>query len=125
MVSCILYVTLYPALLWTRDRIAAKTEIKKTRCANMDMVMHGMGGTQPEFADKTAINHLFLISVAQPSIPSPLLPTGISRATVSIPLVPLVNSELLIPPAFARASGGSSNIGIKKSAILFASSGEK
>lgn len=42
-----------------------------------------------------------------------------------MPLVAFVNSELLIPPALARASGGSSNMGIKKSAILLASSGEK
>lgn len=85
----------------------------------------GKGSTQSKFLDKTFLDHLFLISVAQPSIPSPLLPTVISRVTLSIPLVALVNSELLIPPALARASGGSSNMGIKKSAILLASSGEK
>lgn len=67
----------------------------------------------------------FLTSVAQPSIPSPLAPTGMLKLTLSIPFVPFINSWLLIPPAFALPSGNKSNIGMRKPAILLASSGEK
>ena len=67
----------------------------------------------------------FLTSVAQPSMPSPLLPTATSSLTVSIPFVPFINSWLLMPPALARPSGSNSNIGVKNPLIFRASSTEK
>lgn len=67
-------------------------------------------------------DYRFFTSVAQPSIPSPLVPTGIGSLTSSMPLVPSTNGELLIPPAFALFSGNNSSIGSRKSAIRFDSS---
>ena len=67
----------------------------------------------------------FLISVAQPSIPSPLVPTAISSFTASMPGVSFINSWLLMPPAFALPSGGKSSMGVKNRLILLASSTEK
>ena len=72
--------------------------------------------------NRAAASYRFLTSVAQPSIPSPLLKTGMSRWTSSMPMVPCRNSWLLIPPALALFSGRSSSIGVRKSAILLASS---
>ena len=67
-------------------------------------------------------DHLFLTSVAHPSIPSPLLPTGTSSFTPSIPLVPSRNLLPAIPPAFALFAGSSSSIGRRNSAIRLLSS---
>lgn len=68
---------------------------------------------------------VFFTSVAQPSIPSPLLPTSISRCTPSMPFVLSMKAAFDMPPAFARSEGSSSKSGIRKSAIRFASSTEK
>ena len=64
----------------------------------------------------------FFTSVAQPSIPSPLLPTSTSNFTPSIPFVASMKAALAIPPALARSEGSNSNIGSKKSAIRLLSS---
>lgn len=69
-----------------------------------------------------AVDYRFLISVAQPSMPSPFVPTGIGSLTPSIPLVLLRKGLLLIPPALALSCGRRPSIGIRKSAILSASS---
>ena len=67
-------------------------------------------------------DYRFFTSIAQPSIFSPFSPTGMSNLTSSIPFTACINSEFVIPPAFARPSGGRSSIGVKNLAILWASS---
>ena len=69
-----------------------------------------------------ALYYRFFTSVAHPSIPSPRLPKGTATEIPSIPFVPSRNLLPLIPPAFALLTGSSSNIGMRKSAIRFASS---
>ena len=64
----------------------------------------------------------FLTCVAHPSIPSPRLPTGTGTPIPSMPLVPSRNLLPLIPPAFALFPGSSSSIGMRNSAMRFASS---
>lgn len=63
----------------------------------------------------------FLTSVAQPSMPSPLLRHGKSRVIPSIPFVSVMKGLLLIPPALALSFGSKANMGTRKSAILSAS----
>ena len=68
----------------------------------------------------------FLTSVAHPSMPSPRPPT--SRPSILRPFIPDVSSNHecpAMPPAFARLSGMSSSIGVRKSAMRFASSSLK
>ena len=67
----------------------------------------------------------FRTSHAHPSIPSPLLPTSTGNLTPSIPFVPANQSCPAIPPAFARLSGSSSNMGSKNAEMRLLSSGEK
>ena len=72
------------------------------------------------------LTYLFFTSQLHPSIPSPLLPT--SSPSILTPCMPIVSSSHrwpAIPPAFARLSGVSSSIGVKKSAIRLASSSLK
>src|SRR2546423_957670 len=59
------------------------------------------------FVRSICLYYRFLTSAAQPSIPSPLLPTDTSSFTCSIPGVLSHTYELLIPPAFALFSGES------------------
>ncbi len=70
--------------------------------------------------DAETFHHRFLVSVAQPSMPSPLLRQGILSVTPSIPSVSDIKGLLLIPPAFALSFGSNANIGSKKLAILSA-----
>ena len=67
------------------------------------------------------IHYRFLTSVAQPSIPSPLLPTGTLRLTCSIPFVSAKKGLLLIPPALARSLGSNASMGRRKLAMSSAS----
>ena len=80
-----------------------------------------MRASQPTTRIQENVIHRFLTSVAQPSIPSPLLPTGTLRLTCSIPLVSAKKGLLLIPPAFARSFGSNASIGSRKLAMSSAS----
>jgi hypothetical protein len=82
--------------------------------------------TTPPSSNQASENHLFFTSQAHPSMPSPRLPTSNpSILTPCIPIVSTSHSAPAIPPALALFSGCNSNIGVRNSAILFASSSLK
>lgn len=71
-------------------------------------------------------HHRFFTSLDHPSMPSPLLPT--SRPDIRTSLMPSVSANHscdAMPPAFARLSGMSSSIGVRKSATRLASRSSK
>ena len=78
--------------------------------------------SKPPEAFHPGDHHRFFTSEAHPSIPSPLLPTGMLRLTCSIPLVSAKNGLALMPPALALSTGNNANMGIKNLAMLSASS---
>ena len=82
-------------------------------------------GFQREGKGGGKANHLLFTSIAHPSIPSPRLPGAIPSSIPSMPSVPCIQLCDAIPPALARRSGVTSNIGRRNSLMRMLSSMEK